>query len=38
MTILKNGDIGVLYEGGGYATINFVTLPRNEAVAELFTK
>ena len=38
MTILKSGDIGVLYEGGGYATINFVTLPRNEAVAELFTK
>ena len=38
MTILKSGDIGVLYEGGGYATINFVTIPRNEAVAELFTK
>ena len=38
MTILPNGDIGVLYEGPNYATIKFVTIPRNEAVAELFTK
>ncbi len=32
MTVLPNGDIGVLYEGPGYATINFVTVPRTEVL------
>lgn len=36
MTILKNGDIGVVYEGAGYATINFVTIPRSAVVEEFF--
>ena len=38
MAILKNGDIGVLYEGAGYATINFVTVPRADVVAEFFNR
>lgn len=36
ITVLKSGDIGVLYEGSGYATINFVTVPRAEIAADLF--
>ena len=36
ITVLPNGDIGVLYEGPGYGTINFVTVPRNDVVAEFF--
>ena len=38
ITILKNGEIGVLYEGAGYGTINFVTVPRADVVAEFFNK
>jgi len=34
MTILGNGDIGVLYEGAGYNTINFTVVPRADVVAE----
>ena len=35
MTILPNGDIGVLYEGAGYATINFTTVPLADIKAQL---
>ncbi len=35
MAVLKNGDIGILYEGAGYATINFTTVPRNDAVSDI---
>ena len=31
MAILPNGDIGLLYEGAGYATINFTTVPADHA-------
>lgn len=27
MAVLPNGDIGILYEGAGYATIRFATVP-----------
>ena len=36
ITVLPNGDVGVIYEGPGYATINFITVPRNDVVAEFF--
>ncbi|MBR0198223.1 MAG: exo-alpha-sialidase [Kiritimatiellae bacterium] len=36
MTILASGDIGVLYEGAGYAAINFVVVPRAKVVEEFF--
>ena len=35
MTILPNGDIGVLYEGAGYATINFTTVTLADIKAQL---
>ncbi len=35
MAKLPNGDIGVLYEGAGYSTINFVTVPRADVKALL---
>lgn len=35
IAILRNGDIGVLYEGTNNS-INFVTVPRNDVVAEFF--
>ena len=35
MTILPNGDIGILYEGAGYATINFTTVPFADIKAQL---
>ena len=38
MTVLPNGDIGVLFEGAGYATIRFATVPRSDVVAEFKTK
>ncbi len=38
MTILPDGNIGILYEGAGYATVNFVTVPRNDAVQDLPAK
>jgi len=34
MTILPNGDIGILFEGAGYATINFVTVPLADVKAQ----
>ncbi len=34
MAMLKNGDIGVLYEGAGYATVNFTVVPRADLVRE----
>jgi len=34
ITVMKNGDIGVLYEGAGYSTINFVVVPRKDVVPE----
>ena len=34
MTILPNGDIGILYEGAGYSTIDFVTVPLADVKAE----
>ena len=34
MAVLPNGDIGVLFEGAGYATIRFVAVPRGDVVAE----
>ncbi|MBR6735079.1 MAG: exo-alpha-sialidase [Kiritimatiellae bacterium] len=30
MTLLPNGDIGIIYEGAGYKTINFVVVPRSD--------
>lgn len=38
MAILRNGDIGILYEGSGYGTINFTTVKRADVVAEFFKK
>ncbi len=38
MTILPNGDIGVLYEGAGYATINFTTVPIADILHEAARK
>ncbi len=35
MTILPNGDIGILYEGAGYATVNFTTVPLADIKAQL---
>ena len=35
IAILKNGDIGILYEGAGYNTINFVSVPRAEIAEQL---
>ena len=35
ITVLKNGDIGILYEGAGYGTIDFVTVPIADVKAEL---
>ncbi len=35
MTVLPNGDIGILYEGAGYATINFATVPLADIKAQL---
>ena len=35
MTVLPNGDIGILYEGAGYATINFTTVPLADIKAQL---
>ena len=35
MTILPNGDIGILYEGAGYATINFTTVPLADIKAQI---
>ena len=37
MTILPNGDIGILYEGAGYATINFTTVPLADIKAQVTT-
>ncbi len=34
ITILPNGDVGVLYEGAGYATIDFVTVPKEDVKAD----
>ena len=34
MTILPDGDIGILYEGAGYATINFTTVPLADIKAQ----
>ena len=34
MTLLPNGDIGILYEGAGYSTIDFVTVPLADVKAE----
>ena len=30
MAILPNGDVGILYEGAGYATIVFTTVPKGD--------
>ncbi len=38
MTVMPNGDIAIAYEGAGYSTINFVTLPRLDALAGLSAK
>jgi len=35
MTILPDGDIGILYEGAGYSTIDFVTVPLADVKAQL---
>ena len=35
MTILPNGDIGILYEGAGYATINFTTVTLADIKAQI---
>jgi hypothetical protein len=35
MTILPNGDFGILYEGAGYATINFTTAPLADIRAQI---
>ncbi|MBQ6457776.1 MAG: exo-alpha-sialidase [Kiritimatiellae bacterium] len=35
MTVLPDGNIGILYEGAGYATINFVTVPRADIAGSL---
>ena len=37
MTILPNGDVGILYEGAGYATINFTTVPLADIKAQVTT-
>ncbi len=34
MTILPNGDIGVLYETAGYGSIDFVTVSKKDALPE----
>ncbi len=36
MCVLPGGDIGVLYEGAGYGTVNFATVPRGDIVAEFW--
>jgi sialidase-1 len=38
MTILPNGDIGILYEGAGYATINFTTVPLSDVKGSFSAK
>ena len=38
ITVLGNGDIGVLYEGAGYNTINYAVVPRADVVAEFKDK
>ena len=35
MTILPNGDVGVLFEGAGYSTIDFVAIPLADVKAQL---
>ena len=35
MTILPNGDIGILYEGAGYSMIDFVAIPLADVKAQL---
>ena len=35
MTILPNGDIGILYEGAGYAAIYFTTVPLGDVKAQI---
>lgn len=35
MTIMNDGNIGVLFEGAGYSTIKFVSLPRADVAATL---
>ncbi len=35
MAVLRNGDIGVLFEGAGYATINFTTVPLADVKSQL---
>lgn len=35
MCILPNGDLGVVYEGAGYATINFTTVPAAKVLEEI---
>jgi sialidase-1 len=35
MTILPNGDIGILYEGAGYSTINFTTVTLADIKAQI---
>lgn len=30
ITILPSGDVGILYEGAGYGTIDFVTVPKED--------
>jgi len=37
ITMLKNGDVGVLYEGPGYNTIDFVTVSKDEIAADCKT-
>ena len=34
MAILPNGDVGILYEGAGYATIIFTTVPKDDAFGD----
>jgi len=37
ITLLKNGDVGVLYEGAGYGTIEFVIVSKAEIAADCKT-
>ena len=38
LCVLPNGDIGIAYEGAGYATINFTTVPRAVVASQLTGK
>jgi len=38
LCVLPNGDIGVAYEGAGYATINFTTVPSGDVASQLPAK